>query len=333
MQGPYLPSSPRPVARPIPYELLVEESERVAIAKGQPAFMPLNADDVLAESLLLEAVGDPDYMQCQEEEGTCVPTEKFGRLMVNMSRSALPQQVQTFLKEMAYYEWMALYAQHISPARRMELDAYVPIKYHMRCPQVAQRNFQEEVAAMEHLEPTGFSILQSFGRPFFFPYRVLPSFPRWQSSSYRRRVLVDCGAGGFRRSGKYLMDLYAPWLKFDEVILIEPMEDVEVLESYRNRHNITVLREQDNVKEEDFVALKFDCDDNGVSAGTGTMEWGFLAALLYSPHLSLVDEIFVELHFFYPQLWKDSFLPHSMWQAFDALRQIRACGIAVHVWP
>ena len=63
------------------------------------------------------------------------------------------------------------------------------------------------------------------------------------------------------------------------------------------------------------------------------LEWGFLADLLRRPEaLALVDELFIELHFFAPSLnWVH--LTHSMKQAFDVLRQLRACGLPVHAWP
>ena len=88
---------------------------------------------------------------------------------------------------------------------------------------------------------------------------------------------------------------------------------------------------RENTVEDDFVALKFDVD-NDFSLGP-TMEWGFLADLLRSPKaLALVDEFFVELHFYAPSLrWVH--LTHSMKQAFDVLRQLRACGLPVHAWP
>ena len=88
---------------------------------------------------------------------------------------------------------------------------------------------------------------------------------------------------------------------------------------------------QNTAREEDFVTLKFDVD-NDFSLGP-TMEWGFVADLLRSPKaLALVDELFVELHFYAPSLrWVH--LTHSMKQAFDVLRQLRACGLPVHAWP
>ena len=88
---------------------------------------------------------------------------------------------------------------------------------------------------------------------------------------------------------------------------------------------------RENTVEDDFVALKFDVD-NDFSLGP-TMEWGFLADLLRRPEaLALVDELFIELHFYAASLrWVH--LTHSMKQAFDVLRQLRACGLPVHAWP
>ncbi len=62
------------------------------------------------------------------------------------------------------------------------------------------------------------------------------------------------------------------------------------------------------------------------------MEWGFLADLLYSKELELVDEFYTELHFWYPEIgWKHK--QHSMQQAYDVFRQLRSCGLPVHSWP
>ena len=79
-----------------------------------------------------------------------------------------------------------------------------------------------------------------------------------------------------------------------------------------------------------LIALKFDVDNDSLGP---TMEWGFVADLLGRPEaLALVDELFVELHFYAPSLrWVH--LTHSMKQAFDVLRQLRACGLPVHAWP
>ena len=87
---------------------------------------------------------------------------------------------------------------------------------------------------------------------------------------------------------------------------------------------------QNTAREDDFVALKFDVDNDSLGP---TMEWGFLADLLRRPEaLALVDELFIELHFYSPSLnWVH--LTHSMKQAFDVLRQLRACGLPVHAWP
>ena len=58
-----------------------------------------------------------------------------------------------------------------------------------------------------------------------------------------------------------------------------------------------------DLDESDFVVLKFDCD---LDVHKSSLEWGFLADLVYAPEaLRLVDEIFIEMHFFYPSLWQD----------------------------
>ena len=95
------------------------------------------------------------------------------------------------------------------------------------------------------------------------------------------------------------------------------------------------------MREDEFVALKFDVDE--LPSGS-TMEWGFLAALASSPQLVLVDELFIELHATFPRwpgsnaslhAWGEGFShgDHSSWQGFDVLRELRRCGVAVHAWP
>ena len=103
------------------------------------------------------------------------------------------------------------------------------------------------------------------------------------------------------------------------------------VECFGTRDENDILQWLQNTAREDFVALKFDVD-NDFSLGP-TMEWGFLADLLRRPEaLALVDELFIELHFYAPSLnWVH--LTHSMKQAFDVLRELRACGLPVHAWP
>lgn len=63
------------------------------------------------------------------------------------------------------------------------------------------------------------------------------------------------------------------------------------------------------------------------------MEWGFLSDLLHEPNaMSMVDELFIELHFSEPDIgWP--YTHHSSRQAYDVMRQLRECGIVVHAWP
>ena len=170
--------------------------------------------------------------------------------------------------------------------------------------------------------------------------------PQIKATPARRRILVDVGGNEWLGSPKALLDHYlAAGAPFDEAHIFEPNS----LDAPPT-HNITTIRVhqtavdvgtrddkdilqwlRESTVEDDFVALKFDVD-NDFSLGP-TMEWGFLADLLRRPEaLALVDELFIELHFFAPSLnWVH--LTHSMKQAFDVLRELRACGLPVHAWP
>ena len=70
----------------------------------------------------------------------------------------------------------------------------------------------------------------------------------------------------------------------------------------------------------------------GLRVGLLVTGGSVLPFVLWYNALNLVDELFVELHFYAPWLrWVH--LTHSMKQAFDVLRQLRACGLPVHAWP
>jgi hypothetical protein len=62
------------------------------------------------------------------------------------------------------------------------------------------------------------------------------------------------------------------------------------------------------------------------------MDWGFLSYLIHSKELELIDELFIELHFYNPDLGLKH-QSHTMQQQFDVLRQLRECGLPIHAWP
>ena len=140
--------------------------------------------------------------------------------------------------------------------------------------------------------------------------------------------------------------MYLPFLKFDELHLFEPHPELMAAPSYYSTmYNITFSQKlttvgmrdetdvisflRKHVTVDDFVVLKYDVDE--VVEGL-TMEWVFLADLMQSEELALVDELFIELHFKYDSIDWD-FGRHSMQQAFDIQRQLRQCGLAIHAWP
>ena len=122
----------------------------------------------------------------------------------------------------------------------------------------------------------------------------------------------------------------------------------------RDRDDDLLVWLTNRVKPEDYVVLKFDVDEGTLHS---TIEWGFLADLYHHPALHLVDELYIELHFQWataqkkgirgprnsnnltsaPALtaWNYDWFheDHTMSQAFDVLREMRRCGIAVHAWP
>ena len=97
----------------------------------------------------------------------------------------------------------------------------------------------------------------------------------------------------------------------------------------RNPENDVISFLKTNVHSDDFVVLKFDVDEG---TNSPTMEWGFLADLIYSEEIALVDEFYIELHFKYDKIgWRHN--SHSARQRYDVVRQLRACGMAIHDWP
>jgi hypothetical protein len=181
------------------------------------------------------------------------------------------------------------------------------------------------------------------------PYIPLPSlFFNTSDNSEgqpRRSILLDIGPNNFYGSTKHLLDSYSPYLNFDEVHLVD-VKEIPIPEYYNERYNISVnsdgvrVASRDEfdtllklktlgIRGEDFVVLKFDVD-NGSDGKT--MEWGFLFDLVFSEELSLVDELYIELHFWYPELgWSHS--QHNMRQSLDIFRQLRRCGLPIHSWP
>ena len=261
-----------------------------------------------------------------------------------------------------YQRRMVAYTACVSPARRRQLDHLLPIKYAMPEP-LPQGQYPLEAMMLEHLEPDGNSILGvQYGRGNPMAFLILPFLPSFQRllPSFRRRVLVDAGAAGFMEGTKWLLDMYSRAAPFSDAFLIDPrLNENEIPLSYRQAINFSLFerlirvgtREESTdllsmlaseswgLSEHDFVVLKFDCDrgDDGDDKGVdsvGSIEWGFLADLVYHPeYLKFVDEIFIEMHFFYPSHWGTFFSTHSMWQHFDVLRQLRAHGIPIHAWP
>ena len=251
--------------------------------------------------------------------------------------------------------WISVYGECVGAQRQRQLQTLVPLKYLLAQP-LPQGKYAAETPRMEQLEPDGYSILGAqYGRENPVAYRVLPFIDSFKPliPTLRKRVLIDAGAASFSTGGRRILDLYSGTLRFTHAFLIDPerIEDMPAKNLVEQELNVTqyqrllrvgtrqpesdlismITGEAWDLDESDFVVLKFDCD---LDVHKSSLEWGFLADLVYTPEaLRLVDEIFIEMHFFYPSLWQDKFHSHTMWQHFDVLRQLRTQGIAVHAWP
>jgi hypothetical protein len=187
----------------------------------------------------------------------------------------------------------------------------------------------------------------------FGPYRPLVAVQQARDAirtkDKRRRVLIDIGANGFFASPKYLLDSYAAYMPFTHAIMVEPEPhfSASIPKVYSQRYNISFLQIYAEVntgsatdmlkllpslvKKDDFVVLKFDVDPNRYAQGP-TMEWGFLFAIMQREEIaSLIDELYIELHFHFPSLYWSHY--HSNWEALDAFRYLRSQGVIVHSWP
>lgn len=235
-----------------------------------------------------------------------------------------------------------------------QLDRYIPLAFP---PDLSLPSPSPWKSYASQIEPV-YSTLRNWmfteaNNPIDFgPYHPLVAIPSAREAIGRsngRRVLIDVGASGFFASPKYLLDSYAIYLPFTEVIMIEPVPRFKatIPDSYLSSYNITVHpiyaevgtgSDTDIIKlipslvhESDFVVLKFDVDPNRNAVGP-TMEWGFIFALVQNLEvLRLVDELYVELHFHFPMMqWRHY---HSNWEALDLLRFLRSHGLVVHSWP
>ena len=262
-------------------------------------------------------------------------------------QAALPQEIVRGM----LYETIQFHTALIRRAIAQEHVDQLGYRFFIKaCPLHLDRSYVNEVAEMEPILQTGRNMdFREFDSLIsFYPYRPLISFESVLSRTYRKRILVDVGANGFAASTKQLMDMYGAFVPFDEVIIFEPDDDGMDIPSYykNNKTQIRFHRQyiqpitrnvstdlvswiRENVRGDDFFVLKFDVDE-GVSGVT--MEWGFLADLVHSEELKLVDELFIELHYSSAELgWQHH--THSGRQRYDVVRQLRACGMPIHDWP
>jgi hypothetical protein len=98
-----------------------------------------------------------------------------------------------------------------------------------------------------------------------------------------------------------------------------PLAEVE-----SNENSISIVQElKDTARKSDFVVVRIDLDGD---------EWEVLKELETNGVLSLVDELFVKLHFQADQEGWEKY-EHTIDDAFDLLTRLRRQGVFVHYWP
>lgn len=242
---------------------------------------------------------------------------------------------------------MVKYCDEVSLQRKQFLLNTIPVTNFKSLRFKYRKQF--EVDLLEPLEPHLRNLIYvELGRPGlvnFVPYRIVPTLPQFNSNSFARKVLVDVGTNVYLGSGATLIRMYEPFIRFDEVHFFEPKK-LNISEHHRRKYNITdynVVTEvcsghrlrdialwlKENFDEEDFVVLKYDLD-NGVVGPT--IEWSFIHCLIRTGAIEVVDELYLELHFWFPEIrWQHQF--HTMQQAFDLIRMLRELNVPVHAWP
>ena len=291
-----------------------------------------------------------DYAQKMSHEGKHWDAFAASTVARAILHSGSPTDV-TIQKGGLLYQAIVDYNHYFSRIIDLEPQEYPTTYKHTlsQCPKYLDTSYKDIV--YNQLEPIlpdtrnhGFHELDM--KIDLFSYQVLPAISSVSKRKYRKKILLDVGTNGFFASAKALIDMYVPFQKFDEIHLFEPdLNGMKIPKYYEASYNITFhqiyvktgTRDSSDIVKlleeiatpEDFVALKYDVDHGRRG---NTMEWGFLADLMDSKALRLVDEFFIELHFCYKDLgWKHR--AHSMEQAYDILRQLRQCGLAIHAWP
>lgn len=270
--------------------------------------------------------------------------------------AAEPQEMIIYLLYDSIRTYQTLFHQAISyEEAASEHDKFLQYRFPIKeCPpHLDTGEYANEVIELEPIILGGRNLdYQQFGAiTSFNAYRPLASFESVKQRNYRKKILVDVGANGFAASPKQLSDNYAALgMQFDELVIFEPddigmhkipdiySQNMKIIWNKQYVDLVTRNKETDiiswleaNVHKDDFVVLKFDVDEDMYLKGP-TMEWAFLGDLIYSKSISLVDEFYIELHFRDIGLkWHHN--THSSRQQYDVVRQLRACGMAIHNWP
>jgi hypothetical protein len=181
--------------------------------------------------------------------------------------------------------YLKLYIDSFGAEYNRQLNKYIPYAFDPGFKVVAKNLWPHAAASLEPVYTSlrNWMFTEVSNLIDFAPYRPLIAYSdvrRDILAAKKRRVLIDVGANGFFASPKFLIDSYAPYLPFTDVIMVEPEPhfSATVPPAYSNAYNIRFIpiyaevatgSDTDMLKllptlvsKDDFVVLKFDVDPN-----------------------------------------------------------------------
>jgi hypothetical protein len=112
------------------------------------------------------------------------------------------------------------------------------------CPPFLKQQYIHEIAAMEPILANGRNLyFREFGDLInFYPYRHLLTFAAVRENVLnQKRLFMDVGANGFSASPKQIVDMYAAYLPFHQVVMFEPhIQNMQFIPKYYTENmNVT----------------------------------------------------------------------------------------------
>ena len=157
--------------------------------------------------------------------------------------------------------FLKLYSDSFGALYTDQLNKFLPLSFTPEMKVTVKERWQEVLTSTKAIFEPFYSHVRNWmfteanNLIDFGPYRPLTAVPGVQrellaaaaadtDKKRGRRVLIDIGANGFFASPKYLIDSYAPYAPFTDVVMIEPEPHFSagIPEAYSERYILTNLK-------------------------------------------------------------------------------------------